>query len=260
MWLAADAVFDPDQVAAPVVGIASTLREHDSGLHCHRRGQVLFARHGCIRLTLADQRGVLPPQRAAWIPPQVVHRVQLHAVVGYRSVYVDVARCPGWPAQPKLLDVPPLLREVLEQMALAAADTDWQQHEAAAWLTLCRLGVLRGAEVPTWLPLPRDRRLAVLHQDQLPPPLHQLAATAGASARTLTRLMRAETGLGYQQWRQQWRLLKGIEILAGGARLADAAAELGFDSDTALVAFFRTMTGTTPRRYLAVAETSAVEG
>jgi len=100
------------------------------------------------------------------------------------------------------------------------------------------------------LPLPTDRRLARLADPTLPPPLKVLAARVGASEKTIGRIFRRETGLSYQQWRQQWRLLKAIELLAKKERISVIASTLEFSSDSAFIAFFRQMTGFTPRVYL----------
>jgi methylphosphotriester-DNA--protein-cysteine methyltransferase len=73
------------------------------------------------------------------------------------------------------------------------------------------------------LALPQDKRLALLAGDALPPPLQQLAARCGASEKTISRIFRRDTGMTYQQWRQQWRLMKAVELLATGERITDRA-------------------------------------
>ena len=62
----------------------------------------------------------------------------------------------------------------------------------------------------------------------------------------MARLFQSELGTGYQQWRQQWRLLRAVERLALNVSLGEIADELGFASDSAFIAFFRGMTGLTP--------------
>jgi len=56
--------------------------------------------------------------------------------------------------------------------------------------------------------------------------------------------------MSYQQWRQQWRLIKSVELLAKKYRNSDIAQALGFASDSAFVSFFRKMTGKTPGEYM----------
>ncbi len=69
--------------------------------------------------------------------------------------------------------------------------------------------------------------------------------------KTISRLFQRETGMSYQQWRQQWRLMKAVELLASGQRITDVAQALEFASDSAFIYFFRSQTGKTPGQYIA---------
>lgn len=250
-WLAADATFDPDRLPAPVIGIAALLGDHDSGLHQHQRGQLLFTQQGCTRITLETQLCLLPPTRAAWIPCGVPHRAVMHQTVDYRSVYVSPAIAAQLPTQVRVIEVSVLLRAVLEPMAMAPFETDWGAGRYAHLLALCLEEIQQVPEQPMLLPLPRDKRLAPLlaNLESLPPTLQDLEMQVGASAKTIGRIFQRETGLGYQQWRQQWRLMRVIELLATGRSIGYCAFDLGFASDSALIAFFKGMTGATPRGY-----------
>lgn len=247
-WLDARAQFNPDDHTAPVIGIAATLGDHDSGVHQHQRGQLLFTRQGCTRITFADHLCLLPPSRAAWIPPGVSHRAIIKQSVDYRSIYLIPALCPVLPQHVCVIEVSPLLHAVLEPIAMAPLDTDWQRGKCAHLLGLCLEEIREAVQQPMLLPLPRDRRLSPLLAtlDQLPADLRTLEQQIGASGRTIGRLFQRETGMSYQQWRQQWRLLRAIELLATGRNIGYCAAQLGFASDSAFIAFFRTSTGMTP--------------
>ena len=91
------------------------------------------------------------------------------------------------------------------------------------------------------LPLPRDKRLAPLltTPERLPPEVQVLEQQIGASGRTIGRIFQRETGMSYQQWRQQWRLMRAMELLATGRSISYCAFELGFASDSAFIAFFK---------------------
>ncbi|MDR9862314.1 AraC family transcriptional regulator [Pseudomonas baetica] len=251
-WLDAHSMFDPDSYPAPVIGIASTLGDHDSGLHRHQRGQLLYTRKGCTRITLAQQLCLLPPSRAAWIPPGVVHRAVMQHSVDYRSIYLTAELCSTLPQQVCVIEVSPLLRAVLEPMALADFDSNWQQGRFGHLLGLCLCEMAEAAQQPVLLSLPWDKRLAPLMAtpERLPPELQVLEQQIGASARTIGRIFQRETGMSYQQWRQQWRLMRAMELLATGRSLSFCAFELGFASDSAFIAFFKAMTGTTPGHWL----------
>jgi AraC-like DNA-binding protein len=251
-WLDAHATFDADRFQAPVIGIASTLGDHDSGLHRHQRGQLLYTRQGCTRITLAQQLCLLPPSRAAWIPPGVSHRAVMQRSVDYRSIYLIPELCAELPEQVCVIEVSALLRAVLEPMALADFATDWQQGKFAHLLGLCLSEIAEAAQQPMLLPLPQDKRLAPLLQtpERLPPELQVLEQQIGASSRTIGRIFQRETGMSYQQWRQQWRLMRAMELLATGRSLSYCAFESGFASDSAFIAFFKAMTGSTPGHWL----------
>ncbi|MCW1245891.1 helix-turn-helix transcriptional regulator [Pseudomonas sp. SAICEU22] len=251
-WLNAHARFDPDSHSAPVVGIAATLDHHDSGWHDHLRGQLLFTGQGCTRIILQQQLCLLPPSRAAWIPPGTLHRAVMQQSVEYRSIYLTAELCVDLPSRVCIIEVSPLLRAVLEPIAHAAFDSAWTQGRNAHLLGLCLAEIREAAHQPMLLPIPRDKRLTPLLQtlDQLPPPLALLEQQIGASGRTIGRILRRETGMSYQQWRQQWRLMRAIELLATGRSLSYCAFELGFASDSAFIAFFKLMTGRTPKNYL----------
>ena len=251
-WLDAHAPFDPDSFSAPVVGIAATLGVHDSGMHRHQRGQLLFTRQGCTRITLAQQLCLLPPSRAAWIPCGVAHRAVMQQSVDYRSIYLTPVLSADLPQQVCVIEVSPLLRAVLEPIACADFDTDWQQGKNVHLLALCLSEIRDATQQPLLLALPSDKRLALLLTtlEQLPPELRVLEKLIGASSRTIGRIFRRETGMSYQQWRQQWRLMRAIELLATGRNIGYSAFELGFSSDSAFIAFFKDMTGVTPGSWL----------
>lgn len=249
-WLKSDDSFNPDSMGQPVIGIAADLGRHDSGLHQHEMGQLLFTQSGCIRIMLADYLCMLPPTRVAWIPPRTLHRAQMTEAVDYRSVYLKVALHWKLPTQVEIMDVTPLLRAALERIATAEIGMNWDSGAGANLLAVCLDEISAARREPMLLPLPMDRRLARLQTDRLPPSLGVLATQVGASEKTISRIFRRETGLGYQQWRQQWRLLKAVELLARQQSIASVACDLEFASDSAFISFFKGMTGHTPRAYI----------
>lgn len=72
---------------------------------------------------------------------------------------------------------------------------------------------------------------------------------AGASARTLARIFREETGMTFGHWRQQIRLLAALERLAGGEAVTIVALECGYESPSSFIAMFRRALGVTPGKY-----------
>ena len=54
----------------------------------------------------------------------------------------------------------------------------------------------------------------------------------------------------FGRWRQQLRLLHGLQMLASGAKVTSAALEAGYNSPSAFISAFRRNLGLTPMRYL----------
>lgn len=79
--------------------------------------------------------------------------------------------------------------------------------------------------------------------------LAQWGQTVGASARTLSRLFDAETGMSFGRWRTRARLAASLPLLAGGASVGTAARLVGYATASAYVAAFHREIGTTPARY-----------
>lgn len=250
-WLKQSDAFDADNYSAPLIGIAAEMAaQHDSGFHCHQRGQLLFTERGAIQITLTDTLSVLPPTRVAWIPPQILHRAQMFEAVGYRSLYPDAQLSACLPPTCEIFGVSPLLREILFLFAGLPFDSDWTQPRLQHLLPVFLDELTLAGREDMQLPLPSDRRLKTLDPRILPPQLNELASRCGAGEKTITRIFRRETGMSYQQWRQQWRLIKSVELLAKKYRSSDIAQALGFASDSAFVSFFRKMTGKTPGEYM----------
>ncbi|OAT53160.1 HTH-type transcriptional repressor of iron proteins A [Providencia heimbachae] len=249
-WLMQTDGFQTDWYSAPILGIAADMGRHDSGFHVHEMGQLLFTQQGCIRISLDNRISLLPPGRVAWIPPFVSHRAQMSASVGYRSVYLSEQYAQEIGNEVMVLSISPLLRELLERIAITPFESNWKEGRLANLLPVF-IDELQSATLqPTLLAIPQDRRFKHLNIEMLPPALNQLAQTVGASEKTITRIFFKETGMTYQTWRQQWRFIKAIELLSQGKEYHFITQELGLASDSALISFFRKMSGVTPREYV----------
>lgn len=250
--------FDPDHLPASVVGIAADVGNHDSGLHQHQKGQLLFAPQGCMSFALDNSICILPPTKAVWIPSHTSHRAKMTNVVAYRSLYFDCTafQCPD---EITMVEVNALLKALIDKMAL----WEWDKPEDEMKNTTALFWEeFYAAKRHTFqLPLPSNRRFKkfrerVMQESFLVPDLTSLAGSVGASTKTVTRLFKTETGMSYQDWRQQWRLLKAIELLSRGMPVNDVSCWLGFSSDSAFIAFFKKQTGQTPLSFMKSKTTS----
>lgn len=245
--------FDVDTLNVPVVGIAADVGRHDSGMHRHQKGQLLYAPLGCMNITLDNTQCILPPTKAAWIPAGVQHCVQMRNVVAYRSVYFDIRSFSALPQEVKIISVNALLQALIERMALWEWDKPIKEQTAVTALFIEELD--SAPEESLLLPLPTDPRLkqwisALRAGDELPLALKVMARNIGASEKTISRIFSRQTGMPYQAWRQQWRLHAAIETLALGGSVSEVAFSLGFSSDSAFISFFKQHLGNTPSQYM----------
>jgi AraC-like DNA-binding protein len=234
--------------------LAATYYEgHHLAPHAHPWGQLIYAAEGVMRVSAGTHLWIVPPARAVWAPPGVTHEIRAQGTFKMRTLYLEPAISSVLPAECRALEVSALLRElVLHIVELQMLESGDVGHTHLIGVLLDRL---RAAEtLPLSIRMPMDRRaLTVAQRLQRDPTdtadLAELAATAGASVRTLQRVFLIETGLGFAQWRQRLRLLHAVSTLSTGASVTQAGGEAGYTSTSAFIAAFRKQLGQTPLRY-----------
>ena len=145
----------PTCFEAPVIGIAAALGDHDSGLHQHQRGQLLYTREGC-RASRWRSNCVCCLLRARHgFPPHHSSRSDA-AQRDYRSIYLnaDYARPP---TQVCVIEVSSLLRAVLEPMAMADFALIGNGANSSTCWRLSLNEIRDATHQPTLLPLQKDK-------------------------------------------------------------------------------------------------------
>lgn len=229
------------------------LREYD--WHHHARGQVFCVEQGLIHVDTPHGSWLLPPQRAGWMPPGMPHKVRISGTLQGWMLLATPDFCVGLPAQPCVIG----LSAVLHALALDAVGWDKQapaSPEQQRMAAVIHDEIRRTPHQALHLPMPRDARLqriahAVLQAPGSPRTLEEWADYGALSPRTLRRLMQAETGLSFAQWRQQAQLAHGLDLLAHGTPVAQVADALGYASPSNFIAMFRKALGDSPARYFA---------
>jgi AraC-like DNA-binding protein len=221
--------------------------------HTHDWHQLLYAAEGVMTIVTASGSWVVPPHRAVWIPGFVEHSVRMSGSVSMRTLYFALELSKGLPTECCIANVPPLLRElILEAVSRRTLQRSTAQEARLIGVIVDQIEALPAA--PLQLPMPHDARaskVAELLQANPADPasLEQIAKHAGASPRTIERLFRAETKMGFAKWRQRLRLLHALRLLAAGESVTNVALEAGYDSTSAFISMFRRELGTTPSRY-----------
>jgi len=221
--------------------------------HSHRWGQLIYAVSGTMQVLAGDTLWLVPPTRALWAPAGVTHSIEMRGEVAMRTIYVPTEFSAMLPSVCHAIDVRSLLRELILHIVtlrLLARENSEHLHLTQVFLDL----VARAERLPLFVPMPKDGRAAsVAHMLREDPArddgIEMLAREAGASARTLQRVFRDETGLRFVEWRQRLRLLQAITLLEQGASVTEAGAGAGYSSTSAFVAAFKTQIGDTPHRF-----------
>jgi AraC-like DNA-binding protein len=219
----------------------------------HTRGQLVHAVSGVMSVRTAHGIWVVPPERAVWVPPGTLHSTRMSGEVAMRTLYVRNRECARLPARCCVINVTPLLRELI----LRAVELPLYYDEAGPGGRVMAL-ILDELEVapvlPLHLPQARDARVARVCEALSAHPadargLAEFGAAVGASERNLARLFVRETGMTFAAWRQQARLVAALEQLARRLPIARIAETLGYESASAFTAMFKKALGVAPKEY-----------
>ena len=248
-----------DDAPRPVAAMARSWNDGDEiPLHIHRRGQLIHAVRGVMRIETADAAWIVPPALALWMPPQYPHSMTMRGHLDMRTVYIAPVECEKLPRHPILAEVGGLMRELI--LAALEEPLDYEDDTRGgriAQLILVELGRLQQRKLD--VPMPRDERAArgaraLLLQPQTDLGLDDWAERAGASRRTLARLFRAETGFSFAEWRARLRAIDGLARLSAGEPVGLTAASVGYASASAFSAMVRRNFGQPPSRLIAGGE------
>jgi len=221
--------------------------------HSHPWGQLNYVARGTLNLEVGGKKFLSPPQYAVWIPPLFEHASWNNVKVTYRTVYIDHDLCEILPRKPCALEVPPILKAILdefaridvrrpqtlEQMRLSAVVID--QIQSAAPIN----GYLPFASTNTLQEILEYAKLNVRRAQTT----EAVAVMFNMTARTLERRCRSELGLGFGAWRQRLRFTMALEALSAGRTIQQISYDLGYSSPSAFIAMFRRVSGQTPEQY-----------
>ncbi len=221
--------------------------------HRHVWAQVAYTSSGIVMVATEQGRWLVPPGYAVWVPTGKTHGISLGAASKFIIIHIDPDRTREMPQDCCVLNVSPLLRELI-----ATAEQFPREYEPdtpAARLMSVILDQMECAKkAPLLLPMPKDERLQRLVTLFMENPaedrtLIDLAKHIGTSERNLSRIFKSETGMTFGKWRQQRRLMAAIEQLTEGHSVTKVAFDSGYESVSAFISMFRQVMGVTPSRY-----------
>ena len=221
--------------------------------HAHEWPQLVYAARGVITVEVEDGAWIVPTHRAVWVPAETTHSVVMTGNVAMRTLYLSPTLDSRLPTTCQTLEVSPLLRElILEAVRLTMLHRDRPSDARLMGVLLDQLATVRPAALR--LPMPAHPRLRSIAERMRATPLERssledIASEANLSARTVERVLAAETGLTFVQWRQRMRMLHALKMLASEEPVTSVALAVGYQSPSAFIAAFKRELGVTPGVY-----------
>ena len=217
--------------------------------HAHDAHQIVHALAGVMRVLADDGTWIVPPGRALWVPARTRHEIRCIGLLRMRTVYLKGDH-PSFPTAVQVTGVSALMREIMVRLAVGAEPRHLPHLAALLVDEIAALNI-----EPLHLPRARDARIArlasTLREDPADPTsLRGWAERLGLSPRTLIRRIKDETGMTFRELRRQTRILAALEYLSLGESVTNVALDVGFDSPSAFIQAFRSVTGKTPGRYM----------
>jgi len=249
-----DPLEDMDRIPRPILAMAKEFpRGHVIPSHAHNRSQLLYASSGVMTVEASGGIWVVPPLRAVWIPAATEHRINCTGDLSMRTVYITPEAFPGLPNDCRVVSIPPLLRELILRAVKVPVMYESGTRDERLLMMIPDL-ILELEATPLTLPIPDDSRLQEITDRLIKNPgdnrfLSEWGDLVGAHSRTLSRLFKVRTGMGFRQWRQQVRIMEALKMLGRGEAVTNVALDLGYDSPSAFIAMFRRALGVTPGRY-----------
>ncbi|MGI9387120.1 MAG: AraC family transcriptional regulator [Methyloligellaceae bacterium] len=224
--------------------------------HFHDRCQLVYSSKGVMNVQTLAGSWVVPPQRAIWMPANVVHTILAKTSLSFRTIYFDPSAAPRRPIECCILNVSPLLRSlILEAMEIPQLYEFRSRDERIMNFIVHEIEHIATDTMNLHLPEPKDPRLRRIVEAIKANPADNRSPDdwskiSGASSRTIQRIFRAETGMTFGQWKRQAIILESIRMLSDGKSVINVALDLGYDSPSAFSAMFRRTLGVAPSKYL----------
>lgn len=245
-------MYSADEFAVPFV-ILGTYEEMARDTfweeHSHPTHELLWNERGASTATVGSRTWTVTSAVGLWIPAGVPHTGWMPAGTASRAAQFSVRASSAIADGPVAVDITQILRLLLDRLC-----TEELSQSARASTEAVVLDVLAPTDRDLSLRVPKSIRLAPIVETIMSRPddattLEQWASRLDMSARTVTRLFRDETGLGFSKWVAAARAHHASALLARGDDIDDIAAAVGFGSSSAFATAFRRVTGMTPGRF-----------
>ncbi|MFK3678016.1 AraC family transcriptional regulator [Microbacterium sp. NPDC090218] len=225
--------------------------DHLLAHHSHRRVQLLYGATGIMQVETLDGSWTIPTNRAVLIPAQVSHEVRMLDVTTW-SLYVEPTAVPWWPTSCTVIEVEPLLRELLREANDFDAGYDTTGRDGTV-IQLILEELQRVTPLPLSVTLPRHEPFRSLCKSYLAQPDVAVSNADWArislmSTRNFDRRFRQATGTSPSLWRTRARLLTSLTLLRRQS-VTHVAGRLGYSSPASFTAAFTRTFGVPPSTF-----------
>lgn len=225
--------------------------------HVHHRAQLVYALSGSVRVITPSGLWALTPGSALLIGSRIEHELQMVGRVAMRTLYINPEALGGVLDECRVITVGQLLNAAIS--AMFETELDDEQGSKDTLLVPLILRLLQQSDAHPQvgrLPLPANPRLrsictALIQQPANNDTLERWSERVHASARTLARLFRQETGMTFGQWREELRLADALSRLTLGQSVSDVARELGYADVRTFTVMFKRAFGCTAQQFKA---------
>jgi AraC-like DNA-binding protein/mannose-6-phosphate isomerase-like protein (cupin superfamily) len=225
----------------------------ETPFHQHRKAQLVMALEGFVQCKIVDAIWIVPPQCAVWIPSGHWHSNVISQEGNVCMLFVD-PDCIEMPDHSCTISISPLLRELICHLS----QQDISGYLDSPLIALSEVLIYELTQMPREkfnFPIPLEPRLNTLAKILLNDPsdrktLNQWANLVAMSERTLSRLVKKEIGLTFGEWRGQLHVVVALQKLSAGMSVQRVTEDLGYESVSAFITFFKKVLGVSPKKYI----------
>src|SRR5271157_3405876 len=117
------------------VSVATLAYEYKAGFqvpeHAHGSDQLIYAIRGVMEVSSGQSMWLIPPHFALWIPARTFHRSHMPGAVSMRTLYFKPGLISGMQPGCAVLQVTPLLRELIVEAVRIGQLRTRNRHERA---------------------------------------------------------------------------------------------------------------------------------
>jgi len=227
-------------------------KAHETPMHTHLKCQLVVPLDGLITCSLIDAIWMVPVNSGIWIPSDEPHSIKIPFDARVCMLFVPPDAI-DMPNKIHTISISALVKELIIHLT-AQGQFYSENSETAKLANVLLYQVTQMTSKEFDFSIPKDARLNELAHHLLAHPndrktISQWATHYSMSERTFTRLVKKNIGTTFGHWRRQLHLILALQMLDEKKPVQLIADELGYESVSAFIVFFKKMLGKPPMQY-----------